>query len=79
MTIAKIANPTMKAAVDALQSRNRQKWAALFEPNAELFDDGRPRSLESSATSTRISGESLGRTSSYSYHLAGESDDWTLD
>ena len=47
MTIARIANPTVKAAVDALQSGKRQEWAALFEPDAELFDDGRPRSLES--------------------------------
>ncbi len=47
MTIATIANPTVKAAIDALQSGNRQEWAALFEPDAELFDDGHPRSLES--------------------------------
>jgi hypothetical protein len=33
--------------LDALQSGSRQEWAALFEPDAELFDDGQPRSLES--------------------------------
>jgi hypothetical protein len=36
MTIAKIANPTVKAAVDALQSGNRQEWATLFEPDAAI-------------------------------------------
>jgi hypothetical protein len=102
MTIARIANPTLKAAGDALQSGNRQEWAALFEPDAELCDDGRPRSLESFTRdalghehfvsidrvgnhSLELIGhfhsdkwENLGRTSSFSYHPAGESDDWTL-
>jgi hypothetical protein len=42
---AKLANPTVREAVEALQSGDRRAWDALFEPDAELFDDGAPRSL----------------------------------
>jgi hypothetical protein len=41
-----LANPTVKAAVDALQEGDRRAWAALFEADAKLYDDGSPRSLE---------------------------------
>ena len=41
----KLTNPTVKAAVDALQSGNRTEWAALIEADAQLFADGTPRSL----------------------------------
>ena len=41
-----LTNSTVKAAVEALQSGNRKAWSALFEPDAELYDDGSPRSLK---------------------------------
>ena len=41
-----LTNPTVKAAVDALQAGDRIAWSALFEANAELYDDGEARSLE---------------------------------
>jgi hypothetical protein len=42
-----ILNPTVKAAIDALQKGDKQAWASLFEPDAMLYDDGNPRSLAS--------------------------------
>jgi hypothetical protein len=41
-----LTNPTVKAAIEALQSGDRKAWSALFEPDAELYDDGSPRSLK---------------------------------
>ena len=41
-----LTNPTVKAAIEALQSGDRKAWSALFEPGAKLYDDGAPRSLE---------------------------------
>ena len=41
-----LKNPTVKAAIDALQKGDRNAWSALFEPDAKLYDDGSPRSLE---------------------------------
>ena len=41
-----LTNPTVKAAIDALQKRDRDAWSALFEPDAKLYDDGAPRSFE---------------------------------
>lgn len=41
-----LTNATVKAAIQALQKGDRQTWAALFEPDAELYDDGSPRSLQ---------------------------------
>jgi len=38
-------NPTVRAAIDALQRGDRKAWSSLFEEGAELFDDGSPRSL----------------------------------
>src|ERR1700686_4651392 len=55
MTSDKPTNPTVRAAIDALQSGDRKAWAALFEPDAKLYDDGKARSL---ALFTR---EALGR------------------
>ena len=46
MNTKAITNPTVKAAIDALQKGDRDAWSALFEPDAELYDDGKPRSLE---------------------------------
>ncbi len=40
-----LTNPTVRAAIDALQKGDRPAWSALFEPNASLYDDGSPRSL----------------------------------
>jgi hypothetical protein len=42
----KLTNPTVRAAIDALQRGDSEAWAAQFEANAKLFDDGSPRSLE---------------------------------
>ena len=41
-----LTNATVKAAIDALQKGDRRAWAALFEPDAKLCDDGNPRSLQ---------------------------------
>ncbi len=41
-----LTNPTVKAAIEALQKGDRKAWSALFEPDAKLYDDGAPRSLE---------------------------------
>ncbi len=40
-----LTNPTVKAAIEALQDGDRARWSEQFEQNAELFDDGSPRSL----------------------------------
>ncbi len=40
-----LKNPTVKAAIDAFQRGDRTAWSALFDEEAELFDDGTPRSL----------------------------------
>jgi hypothetical protein len=40
-----LTNPTVKAAIDALQKGDKKAWAALFAKDAELYDDGHPRSL----------------------------------
>jgi len=39
-------NPTVKAAIEAFQQGDRKAWSALFEDDADLFDDGSPRSLK---------------------------------
>jgi hypothetical protein len=41
-----LTNPTVRAAIEALQKGDRNSWSALFEPDAKLYDDGSPRSLE---------------------------------
>src|SRR5690606_29329817 len=46
MDTTPLTNPTVRAAIDALQKGDRQAWSALFEAGAQLFDDGSPRSLE---------------------------------
>ena len=40
-----LANPSVKAAIEALENGDRNTWSALFEPDAERCDDGGPRSL----------------------------------
>jgi hypothetical protein len=46
MTTDVLTNPTVKAAIDALQKGDRHAWSAHFEPGATLYDDGSPRSLD---------------------------------
>jgi len=41
-----LTDPTVKAAIEALQSGDWKAWSALFVPDAELYDDGSPRSLK---------------------------------
>jgi hypothetical protein len=41
-----LTNPVIKAAIEALQNGDRKTWSALFEPDAELYDDGSLRSLK---------------------------------
>jgi hypothetical protein len=45
--IEKLTNPTVKAAIKALQKGHKHSWASLFELGATLYDDGTPRSLAS--------------------------------
>jgi hypothetical protein len=40
-----ITNLVVKAAIEALQKGDKKAWSALFEPDAELYDDGNPRNL----------------------------------
>ena len=40
-----LSHETVKATIEALQDGDRSRWSAQFEPGAELFDDGSPRSL----------------------------------
>jgi hypothetical protein len=46
MNTDQLTNPTVRAAIEALQDGDRKAWAALFEPGAELYDDGSARSLD---------------------------------
>ncbi len=41
-----LTKPTVKAAIEALRRSDHGGWSALFEPDAKLYDDGSPRSLE---------------------------------
>ena len=45
MNIDALTNPTVKAAIEALQNGDRHAWAALFDEDAKLYDDGQLRSL----------------------------------
>jgi hypothetical protein len=45
MNTEALTNPTVRAAIEALQKGDGRAWAALFEAHAKLFDDGSPRSL----------------------------------
>jgi hypothetical protein len=35
-----LTNPIVNAAIEALQNGDRKTWSALFEPDAEFYDDG---------------------------------------
>jgi len=41
-----LTNPTVKAAIEALQTGDKEAWLAQFAPDVELFDDGSPRSFD---------------------------------
>lgn len=41
-----LTDPIVKAAIEALQKGDRKAWLALFESDAQLYDDGALRSLE---------------------------------
>lgn len=41
-----LTNPTVKAAIEALQNGDIEAWLAQFAPDVELFDDGSPRSFK---------------------------------
>jgi hypothetical protein len=40
MDVDRLMNPTVRAAIEALQKGDKEAWAALFEPGATLYDDG---------------------------------------
>jgi hypothetical protein len=44
--LSRLSNPTVRVAIEALQGGDRGLWAAQFEADAELYDDGSPRSLQ---------------------------------
>ena len=46
MNSDQISNPTVKAAIDALQRGDKVAWTSLFAKDAELFDDGSPIHLK---------------------------------
>lgn len=80
MNTGQLTDPTVKAAIEALQKGDRQAWAALFEPGARLFDDGSERSLEK-FTRAALGHErfrSIDRVENNGLHLTGEfhSDQW---
>jgi hypothetical protein len=40
-----LTNPTVKAAIEALQNGDLKAWSNLFETDVQLLDDGSPRSF----------------------------------
>jgi hypothetical protein len=66
MTLDGLKNPTVKAAIDAFQKGDRNAWSALFDHDAELFDDGSPRSLE------RFTRDAVGHERFTSIDLVGQ-------
>jgi hypothetical protein len=46
MTSAQFTNATVKAAIESLQKGDKAAWKALFTHDAQMSDDGSPRSLE---------------------------------
>jgi hypothetical protein len=76
-----LTDTTVKAAIEALQNGDRDAWSALFEPDAELYDDGAPRSLEK-FTRDALRHErftSIDRAGNKGLHLVGafHSDQWS--
>jgi hypothetical protein len=75
-----LTSPTVKAAIEALQNGDRKSWSERFEPNAELFDDGSPRSL-AEFTRDALGHErftSIDRVENHGWNLIGafHSDQW---
>ena len=52
--LQQVKEPTVKAAIVALQNGDVKGWNRLFEPEATLLDDGQPHDLK------RFSSEALG-------------------
>ena len=80
MNTDQLNDPTVKAAIEALQKGDKQAWTALFEPGARLYDDGSERSLEK-FTREALGHErfkSIDRVENDGLHLTGEfhSDQW---
>jgi hypothetical protein len=78
--IAKLANPTVRGAVEALQTGDKEAWASQFAADATLFDDGEPRSL-AEFTRDALGHErftSIDRIETHGLHLTGRfhSDRW---
>jgi hypothetical protein len=46
MRLDLLTNPTVKAAIEALQKGDKNAWSALFAPDATMMDDGYPRDLK---------------------------------
>lgn len=46
MNMDALTNPTVRAAIEALQKGDLKAWSALFDADAKLYDDGSSRSLE---------------------------------
>jgi hypothetical protein len=59
-----LTDPIVRAAIEALQNGNRKTWSALFEPDAELYDDGSPRSLKEFTPMRSVTSGSLQSTAS---------------
>jgi hypothetical protein len=59
-----LTNPIVRAAIEVLQNGNRKTWSALFEPDAELYDDGSPRSLKELPAMRSVTSGSLQSTAS---------------
>ena len=80
VTTDQLSNPTVKAAINALQNGDQKAWTALFEPDAVLFDDGSPRDLRK-FTHDALGHEhftSIDQVENDGLHLFGEfhSDQW---
>ncbi len=43
--LTKLTNPTVRAAIEALQKGDKEAWSTFFTPNATMLDDGHPRDL----------------------------------
>jgi len=46
MASDQLTNATVKSAIGALQNGDKTAWKNLFTSDAEMFDDGSPRSLQ---------------------------------
>ena len=46
MNTGQLSNATVKKAIDALQSGDKNKWFSLFAENTELYDDGKKQNFK---------------------------------